>query len=178
MLQGGFELRDWESTGFKTEHGLETSVLGMKWNHQLHSLRVNMSWMNESSLEKIMKRIMLSAAYKVFVPVRFTIPVMLCAKLMLQKAWKMSIGWDNGIMGNLRKEFIQWFQDLKIHEEIHISRGINVTAENLKHCAIHAFCDASKEAYAAVVFLRIEEEVSVKLSLLAAKSRVAPLKRW
>ncbi|GBN74490.1 hypothetical protein AVEN_110563-1 [Araneus ventricosus] len=70
MLQGGFELGDWESTGFKTERGLETSVLGMKWNHQLDSLRVNMSWMNESSLEKITKRIMLSAAHKVFVPVR------------------------------------------------------------------------------------------------------------
>ncbi|GBM08052.1 hypothetical protein AVEN_150473-1 [Araneus ventricosus] len=101
---------------------------------------------------------------------------MLCPKLMLQKAWKMPIGWDTEITGNLKKEFLQWFQDLKILEEIHISRWINVTAENLKHCTIHTFCDASKEAYAAVVFLRLEEEGSVKLSLLAAKSRIAPLR--
>ncbi|GBM79098.1 hypothetical protein AVEN_177414-1 [Araneus ventricosus] len=88
----------------------------------------------------------------------------------------MSIGWDTEITGNIRKEFIQWFQDLKILEEIHISRWINVTAENLKHCTIHTFCDARKEAYAAVLFLRLEEEGSVKLSLLAAKSRIAPLR--
>ncbi|GBN28942.1 hypothetical protein AVEN_153311-1 [Araneus ventricosus] len=176
MLQGGFELRDWESTECETEHGWETPVLGMKWNRQLDSLRVNMSWMNKLSLEKITKRIMLSAAHKVFDPIGYTAPVMLCPKLMLQKAWKMPIGWDTEITGNLKKEFLQWFQDLKILEEIHISRWINVTAENLKHCTIHTFCDASKEAYAAVVFLRLEEEGSVKLSLLAAKSRIAPLR--
>ncbi|GBN63236.1 hypothetical protein AVEN_79663-1 [Araneus ventricosus] len=176
MLQDGFELRDWESTECETEHGWETPVLGMKWNRQLDSLRVNMSWMNKLSLEKITKRIMLSVAHKVFDPIGYTAPVMLCPKLMLQKAWKMSIGWDTEITGNLRKEFLQWFQDLKILEESHISRWINVTAENLKHCTIHTFCDASKEAYAAVVFLRLEEEGSVKLPLLATKSRIAPLR--
>ncbi|GBM28859.1 hypothetical protein AVEN_146999-1 [Araneus ventricosus] len=176
MLQGGFELRDWESTECETEHGWETPVLGMKWNRQLDSLRVNMSWMNKLSLEQITKRIMLSAAHKVFDPIGYTAQVMLCPKLMLQKAWKMPMGWDTEITGNLRKEFLQWFQDLKILEEIHISRWINVTAENLKHCTIHTFCDASKEAYAAVVFLRLEEEGSVKLSLLAAKSRIVPLR--
>ncbi|GBM64743.1 hypothetical protein AVEN_231363-1 [Araneus ventricosus] len=168
MLQGGFEFRDWESTECKTEHGWETPVLGMKWNRQLDSLRVDMSWMNKLSLEKITKRIMLSAAHKVFDPIGYTAPVMLCPKLMLQKTWKMSIGRDIEITGNLRKEFLQWFQDLKILEEIHISRWINVTAENLKHCTctIHTFCDASKETYAAVVFLRLEEEGSVKLPFL------------
>ncbi|GBM02997.1 hypothetical protein AVEN_14512-1 [Araneus ventricosus] len=83
--------------------------------------------------------------------------------------------WDTEITGNLRKEFLQWFQDLKILEEIHISRWINATAENLKHSTIHTFCDANKEPYAAVVFLRLEEE-DVKLSLLAAKSRIDPLR--
>ncbi|GBO14561.1 hypothetical protein AVEN_211492-1 [Araneus ventricosus] len=119
---------------------------------------------------------MLSAAHKVFDPIRYTAPVLLCPKLMLLEAWKMSIRWDTEITGDLRKEFLQWFQDLKIFGEIHIFRWINVTAENLKHCTIHTFCDASKEAYAAVVFLRLEEEGSVKLSLLAAKSRISPLR--
>ncbi|GBL89481.1 hypothetical protein AVEN_87825-1 [Araneus ventricosus] len=102
MLQGGFELRDWESTGCKTEHGWETPVLGMKWNRQLDSLRVNMSWMNELSLEKITK-IMLSVARKVFDPIGYTAPVMLCTKLMLQKARKMSIEWDTEITAILER---------------------------------------------------------------------------
>ncbi|GBL76206.1 hypothetical protein AVEN_234478-1 [Araneus ventricosus] len=123
-----------------------------------------------------MKSIVLSAAHKVFDLLGYTSPVVLCPKLMLQKAWKISIGWDPEITGNLRKDFLQWFRDLKILEEIHISRWINVTAENLKHYTIHTFCDATKEAHAAVVFLRLENEGSVKLSLLAAKSRIAPLR--
>ncbi|GBN58344.1 hypothetical protein AVEN_148346-1 [Araneus ventricosus] len=91
----------------------------MNWNRQLYSLRVNMSWMNELSLEKLTKRIMMSA-HKVFDPIGFTAPVMLCPKLILQKLWKKSIGWDTEITGNLRKGFLQWFQEeLRILEEIH-----------------------------------------------------------
>ncbi|GFU13733.1 uncharacterized protein NPIL_161141, partial [Nephila pilipes] len=83
---------------------------------------------------------------------------------------------DTEITGDLRKEFLQWIQDLKILEDIHISRWINVTLENLKQCTINTFCDASKEPYAAVLFLILEEECSVNLSLLAAKFRKAPLR--
>ncbi|GBM78422.1 hypothetical protein AVEN_2950-1 [Araneus ventricosus] len=67
--------------------------------------------MNELSLEKITKRIMLSEAHRVFDPIGYTVPVMLCPKLMLQKVWKMSIGWDTEITSYLRKEFLQWFQE-------------------------------------------------------------------
>ena len=40
--------------------------------------------------------------------------------------------------------------------------------------SLHTFCDASKLAYAAVTFLRVENQDGVDLKLLAAKSRVAP----
>ncbi|GBN50017.1 hypothetical protein AVEN_95574-1 [Araneus ventricosus] len=145
MLQGGFELRDWESTGCKTEHGWETPVLGMKWNRQLDSLRVHRP--------------------------SYALPEVNVAGGM-ENVHMM----DTEITGDLRKEFLQWFQDLKILGKIHIFRWINVTPENLKHCTINTFCDASKEEYAAVVFLRLEEGGSVKLSLLAAKSRISPLR--
>ena len=46
----------------------------------------------------------------------------------------------------------------------------------MKNCTLHKFCDASKDAYAAVVFLRMEITNQVKLFLLAAKSRIGPLK--
>ncbi|GBM26520.1 hypothetical protein AVEN_245249-1 [Araneus ventricosus] len=88
----------------------------------------------------------------------------------------MSIVWDMEISGNTRKEFLQWFQDLKIIEEINISGRINATSENLKHRTIHTFCDARLDSNVAVEFLRLEEEGSVKLSLFAAKSRIAPLR--
>ena len=42
---------------------------------------------------------------------------------------------------------------------------------------IHGFCDASQEAYAAVVYMRTEFTPSdVQVTYLMAKTRVAPLK--
>ncbi|GBN63846.1 hypothetical protein AVEN_189515-1 [Araneus ventricosus] len=67
-----------------------------------------------------------------------------------------------------------WFKPLSSVQEQ--ERLINATEENLQKCTLHTFCDASKEAFAAVVFLRLEEDGSVKLSLLATKSRISPLR--
>ena len=39
------------------------------------------------------------------------------------------------------------------------------------------FSDASLKAYAAVVYLRIESETGVQVSLVASKTRVSPLKQ-
>lgn len=45
------------------------------------------------------------------------------------------------------------------------------------HIALHGFSDASTKAYAAAVYLRLVNfDGSVTVSLLAAKTRVAPLK--
>jgi len=41
--------------------------------------------------------------------------------------------------------------------------------------SIHTFTDASKDAYAAVVFLRVMTENGVEIQLLMSKSRVAPI---
>ncbi|GFT29317.1 integrase catalytic domain-containing protein [Trichonephila clavipes] len=43
-------------------------------------------------------------------------------------------------------------------------------------CAIHTFVDGSKDAYAAVTFLRLEKNDRIEVFLLAAKSQVAPLR--
>ncbi|GFX76875.1 hypothetical protein TNCV_3279101 [Trichonephila clavipes] len=43
-------------------------------------------------------------------------------------------------------------------------------------CAIHTFVDGSKEACAALTFLRLEKNNQIKIFLLAAKSRVSPFR--
>jgi hypothetical protein len=43
--------------------------------------------------------------------------------------------------------------------------------------SLRTFCDASGDAYAAVVFLRAEDKENVSVQLVQAKCRVAPLNK-
>lgn len=177
MKKGGFDLREWEWSGdCDTDSRNETQVLGLIWNKDLDTLKINMKWLDDINMEKITKRNMLSTVHKVFDPFGFTSPVMLCPKIMLQKAWKLGTSWDEEITGELRKEFLQWFHELKYLADIQIPRSIHACSDDLSCYTIHTFVDGSKDAYAAVTFLRIEKTNRIELFLLAAKSRVAPLR--
>ncbi|XP_055948250.1 uncharacterized protein LOC129981435 [Argiope bruennichi] len=135
-----------------------------------------MKWLDGINVEKVTKRSMLSTVHKVFDPFGFTAPVMLCPKIMLQKAWTLGTSWDEEVTGELRKEFLQWFQELKHLSDIQIPRCVQASSKDISNCTIHTFVDGSKDAYAAVTFLRIENNGRIELFLLAAKSRVAPLR--
>ncbi|XP_044582972.1 uncharacterized protein LOC123263990 [Cotesia glomerata] len=55
--------------------------------------------------------------------------------------------------------------------------GIMVLQENAKNIQLHGFCDASEKAYGACIYLRSTDiNGKVKIALLCAKSRVAPIK--
>ncbi|GFV44450.1 uncharacterized protein TNCV_4737041 [Trichonephila clavipes] len=157
----------------KTEDVWETPVQGLKWNRELDSLCVTMNWMKSFGLEKLMKRVKQSEVYNGFDPIGFIAPVMLCLDLILQKTCKMSIGCDAEVTEILREKFLQLFQNLKILEGTQVDKCNSRKFEAL-HNSNFLWC--IKEAYAAVVFLRLEEEDSVKPSVLAAKSIIAQLR--
>lgn len=50
------------------------------------------------------------------------------------------------------------------------------TLSNFESIQLHGFCDASSKAFAAVIYLRLQTTKRVSVSLLIAKSRIAPLK--
>ncbi|GBM34234.1 hypothetical protein AVEN_17121-1 [Araneus ventricosus] len=100
---------------------------------------------------------------------------MLCPKLMLQKTWKLFLGWDEEITGSLREEFVQWFRELEALKKVLVPRWINITPDATKKFFIRTFCDESKDAYAAVSYL-VRETDDKNVHFLASRSRIAPLK--
>jgi len=42
--------------------------------------------------------------------------------------------------------------------------------------SLHVFCDASEKAFCAIAFLRVEHSEEIEVSIVAAKTRVTPLK--
>ena len=42
---------------------------------------------------------------------------------------------------------------------------------------VHSFADSSMQAYASVIYLRIQTKLGIRVSLLASKSKVAPINK-
>jgi len=124
----------------------------------------------------ITRRTILSVAQRVFDPIGFTCPISLCPKLLLQQCWALKGEWDQEVPDDVRKGFLRWLQDLPLLQEVKIPRWLMGVSERVLSCSLHTFCDASKTAYAAVVFIRFKYSSCVQVQLIQAKSRVAPVK--
>ncbi|KFM74429.1 hypothetical protein X975_12745, partial [Stegodyphus mimosarum] len=144
MAERKFELRGWEFNDNNEDASADTNVLGLMWNKQSDTLRINTGSIKELSFEKITKRLILATAHRLFDPLGIYCPVILIPKLLFQETWKQKIAWDEEVWN---------------------------TSENT---SVHIFCDASKHAYAVAAFVRVKTFDSIKLQLVQARSRVAP----
>ncbi|KAJ8962359.1 hypothetical protein NQ318_018342 [Aromia moschata] len=180
MEEAKFELRGWEYTNPKREDTI-VPLLGLKWNPVQDSLaisKVSMKDISELGDKVITKRLILSTAQRIFDPIGFTCPVTLTPKLLLQQTWEQQLSWDAPVDANMEHVFRSWVRELHYLFDIEIPRWIGFDPEdNLEKWSLHVFCDASNKSYAAVVFLRKEQHNEVSIHLMAAKARVAPLKK-
>ena len=170
LSAGGFELRGWEFTHDSSEKDT-TQVLGILFNKARDTISINPPILGDLADEKMSKRSILSVAHKIFDPIGFTCPVTLIPKLILQKLYKLKIDWDTPVDEEIKREILQWYEQLHILKKIEIPRKFGTGDFSL-----HTFCDASKVAYAAVTFLRVVKKNRIEVKFIAAKSRVAPQK--
>ncbi|XP_042909407.1 uncharacterized protein [Parasteatoda tepidariorum] len=173
MASRKFDLRGGEYTDLTEENSQPpTNVLGMSWDKKYDTLQVSTSCIKELNIEKVTKRTILSAAHRLFDPLGMICPVTLIPKLLLQSIWKLKLNWDDDVEENIRREFLKWIEGVLYIEKINIPRYFGLSGA--KKSSIHFFCDASKLAYAVVVYIRVESENNVRVQLLQARSRVAP----
>ncbi|GFU32444.1 integrase catalytic domain-containing protein [Trichonephila clavipes] len=175
MLNGCFNLRGFESNvaGKNVDRSSgDTSVLGVIWNLETDTLKCCTDMDTLTCETKITKRLILAIVQKIFDPIGLLTPATLLPKLLIQHLWKMKIAWDSELSPNDVNVFLKWFRDLYVLKDVTLSRCmiINSTSE------LHVFVDASKEAYAACVFVRSMFKSDVKVTLVRAKARVVPLK--
>jgi hypothetical protein len=158
-------------------------VLGLTWDRKADTLAV--SNLELMSVEVVTRRTMLSLAQRVFDPIGFTCPISLrpkCPislrpKLLLQKCWEVKGNWDQEVPEDVEKNFLLWLRELPLLQEVRIPRRLKGIEESVVNCSLHTFCDASKAAYAAAVFVRTEYSTCVQVQLVQARSRVSPLKQ-
>ncbi|XP_046406349.1 uncharacterized protein LOC124171250 [Ischnura elegans] len=103
--------------------------------------------------------------------------VLIVAKIILQNLWLSKVGWDEVLSLKLTERWQSFRSSLSKLEQISIPRWIGTKEANVSFISLHGFCDASERAYAAAVYLRVAEEgEDGYVSLLAAKTKIAPLK--
>lgn len=125
---------------------------------------------------KVTKRQLLSEASKLFDPVGWVAPCIVIPKMLFQSLWSITLQWDDALPPSILNEWLKFREQLPQLEKLKIRRWTGNTAHN-KLIELHGFSDASMKAYAAVVYTKvIDVEGNLTITLLTAKTKVAPIK--
>ena len=121
------------------------------------------------------KREVLSVIARLYDPLGFLGPVLTKAKVLLQRLWQQKVEWNEVLPNSVVNEWHDFVTTLKCIEEVKITRFI--LTEAWQRIVIQGFADASEAAYGAVVYLQcFYQERAAKVTMLASKSRVAPIR--
>ena len=194
FAQGGFLLRKWKSSESsalchlphdlvdqQTSQGLPvedhfTKVLGVEWSTDSDSFRLTTG--NFPLVPTLTKRALSSEIAKVYDILGLFSPSVIKIKLLLQRLWEAGIDWDDPVPQEIETSWKRWKDEISVLQGHLIPRCYFT-----KHChtlsmQLHGFSDASEVAYAGVVYLRsVDTRGNVHLSLVMAKTKVAPIKR-
>ncbi|XP_046387356.1 uncharacterized protein LOC124156925 [Ischnura elegans] len=190
---GGFPLRKWLSNApalmeqlpndllasepeLLFEDDSDFAVLGLTWQPNEDYFKFSVKIKQYS--EPWTKRRVLSAAAKLFDPLGWLAPIVILAKIFLQKLWLIKIGWDEELCQSDADFWQTYYGKLSQVSNIKIPRWLGFSNSN-NTLQLHGFADASKSAYAAVLYLRTDSECSgsvFTVKLIQAKTKVSPLR--
>ncbi|GFX40050.1 integrase catalytic domain-containing protein [Trichonephila clavipes] len=122
-----------------------------------------------------MKRFILQAVGKIFDPLGLISPFTVRMKCLLQDLWKEEIQWDDPLPTHIEKEWKKWCEELPHLQNLKIPRLVLDSTLQEDDVELHSFCDASKKAYCAAIYLRTKSRNGISVKLVTSKSRVAPL---
>lgn len=135
------------------------------------------------SCEKLTRRIILSEISRLFDPLGLIQPVMIRAKLFMQRLYASTTNWDEPVTPEDIENWQNFRMQLSEVATISIPRPVIATdvPKSQLRFELHGFCDASEVAYAVAIYIRsidVKNEMGhTDMRLLTAKTRVAPLKK-
>lgn len=190
LARGHFLLRKWASNRSElledidpNSHGLacpksldnddSLKILGMFWNPAIDQFQFQVR--TDKTIPNT-KRSILSTIAKLFDPLGWVTPVVITAKILMQRLWLSKCGWDECISPDLKCAWQKYYTQLPLLNQLSLNRWTGQGSQ-AAHVELHGFSDASNVAYAAVVYIRlILQSGQITTSILASKSKVAPIK--
>ncbi|XP_055589070.1 uncharacterized protein LOC129741371 [Uranotaenia lowii] len=157
-------------------------VLGILWDTEHDELRFPTKMREDmvkliTTQEKPTKRQILRCVMTMFDPLGLLAPYLIFGKIIIQEAWRKELGWDEPVDDETHQQWLKWVQMLEHINDIGIQRCY--FREAINEVEVHTFVDASEIAYSCVTYFRSTNAAGeVKVALVGAKSKVAPLKAW
>ena len=161
-----------ETTFDITDESDLLKLLGMQWQATQDFFSFKFTVLDPAYT----KRGILSTFARIFDPLGFLAPLTSKIKILFQRLWIIGLDWDTSLPSTLKLEWSQIFESLPLLSKLRIPRLVVIP--NYTRADLIGFSDASSLAYGTVIYLRTEnlENREVKVSLVLAKSKVAPVK--
>jgi hypothetical protein len=192
--KGGFTLRKWRSNSPEVLkdipiHLQEKDVvqslpspaelhktLGIHWDSSEDKFYVATASLKPTG--SLTKRSMVSDIARTFDVLGWFTPSTVCMKILMQSLWETRTEWDEVVPQSIQQTWATWREQLPLLNKFPITRYYFNHSATIDTVKLHGFSDASEQAYAAAVYLKATYTNSEPtVSLVAAKSKVAPLER-
>ncbi|XP_055644239.1 uncharacterized protein LOC129780226 [Toxorhynchites rutilus septentrionalis] len=168
------------------EGGNTERVLGMLWSPTTDELSFSTQMNDEMQIlirtdTRPTKRQVLRCVMTLFDPLGLLSPFIIHGKVLIQDLWREGTDWDEKVSDAVYVKWQRWIKMIEYISDIRIPRCYfsGATRITYQNSEVHVFVDASEVAYSCAVYLRtFNEEENPQCCLIAAKSKVAPLKPW
>lgn len=190
LRRGGFELHKWASNHAEVLANIPINKQELKLNLSddksiIKTLGLSWDQVEDEFLflipklpleEEITKRNILSCIARFFDPIGLLGPVIIKAKIIMQKVWLEAVDWDDPISENIQTEWKVFASELQCLTSIRVPRYYFKT-NDVSMIELVGFADASSAAYGACIYIRaIHSSGQISVTLVSTKTRVAPLK--
>ena len=124
------------------------------------------------------KRSILSQIARIYDPVGFAAAFLIRAKIGFQELWQQGYEWDQDLPSAVQEKWHSLFKEMKELNEVSFPRSLSPPAPADSQPTLCVFADASPDAFSACAYIRwAVEKDKFDIRFIAAKSRVAPLKK-
>ncbi|MCO6517224.1 MAG: hypothetical protein J6586_12170 [Snodgrassella sp.] len=118
---------------------LTLKTLGIFWNSQDDAVRIT-------------KRSISSVIVRIYDPLGLLAPVIVRAKIILQRVWSLKVDWDESLPANLHSKWNWYNAKLPLLNDIRFPRKTII--KSAIKIELHGFCNASEKAHGDCVYLR------------------------
>ncbi|XP_057297885.1 uncharacterized protein LOC130628870 [Hydractinia symbiolongicarpus] len=194
MKEGGFNLRKWATNNNElqtfidkienvnsepnSDKTVNPKVLGIEWDIDRDILVYRFDELLKRAKELFpTKRNILRISASFYDPLGLIAPITTKVKVLFQKCCQHKSDWDDPLQGELLKQWRDILNDFANLQTFEIPRYLFCEPRHeIQSIELHGFCDSSTIAYAAVIYAKIRTNLGVSVSLVTAKTKVAPLK--